>query len=204
MSTDMTSVAPTSPDLKVAKKQIRVWDPVVRIIHWTVVAGVFANLTILRESSDTHQLVGYVVLGAVACRIVWGLVAQGHARFSSFAPTPKKVLGYFAAMRARREPRYVGHNPAGSLMMFGLIFLILLISATGWMMSLDQFWGVKWVEEVHEMAANVIIGAIAVHVLAAVYVSVKHSENLPLSMITGRKRPAAEGDVDNAPAAGRG
>lgn len=199
----MTHSIPDNSDLANPEPKAKVWDPVVRIIHWTVALGVFANLTLLRESSDIHQIVGYVVLGAVACRIVWGLFAPGHARFGSFVPTPGKVIRYLQAMRTRSEPRYVGHNPAGSVMMLGLIFLLLLISATGWMMGLDQFWGVKWVEEVHEMVANVIIGAVALHVLAAIYVSIKHRENLPLSMITGRKRPAKPGDIDNAPVAGR-
>ena len=203
MSTEMTQSILSDPDLAGPNKKIKVWDPVVRITHWTVVLGVFANLTVLRESSDIHQIVGYVVFGAVSCRIAWGLLATGHARFSSFAPTPKKVSEYLGAMRERKEPRYIGHNPAGSLMMLGLIFLLLLISATGWMMSLDQFWGVKWVEEVHETVANIIIGAVVLHVLAAVYVSFKHHENLPLSMVTGRKRRAAQGDVDNAPVTGR-
>lgn len=199
----MTHLIPANPDFASPNEKIRVWDPVVRMIHWTVVLGVFANLTVLRETRDIHQIVGYVVFGAVICRIVWGLLARGHARFSTFAPTPTKVLRYLRAMTERREARYVGHNPAGSLMMFGLMFLLLMISATGWMMSLDQFWGVKWVEDAHEFVANLIIGAVVLHVLAAIYVSLKHHENLPLSMVTGRKRPAAEGDVDNAPAAGR-
>jgi len=203
MSTEMPHSVPVVPDLASSGKKINVWDPVVRIIHWTVVLGVFANLTLLRESNDVHEIVGYVVFGSVICRIVWGLFANGHARFSSFAPTPRKVLNYLRAMSEHREPRYIGHNPAGSLMMFGLIFLLLLISVTGWMMSLDQFWGVKWVEDVHESVANLIIGAVVLHVAAAIYVSFKHHENLPLSMITGRKRQAAQGDVDNASAAGR-
>ncbi|MBU3919650.1 MAG: cytochrome b/b6 domain-containing protein [Alphaproteobacteria bacterium] len=199
----MTRPILVAPDLAVSEKRTRVWDPVVRIVHWTVVLGVFANLTVLRESSDAHQIAGYIVFGAVACRIAWGLFASGHARFSSFAPTPGKVVSYFKAMREHKAPRYVGHNPAGSVMIFGLIFLLLLISVTGWMMSLDQFWGVRWVEQVHEIVANSIIVAVFIHVLAAILVSFKHKGNLPLSMITGRKRPAAEGDVDNAPPAGR-
>lgn len=202
MSTDRLQTPWDTPDLAPERRKVKVWDPLVRLIHWVVAAGVFLNLTLLRESDDIHEIVGYVVLGAVSVRVLWGLVAPGHARFSTFIPTPKQVLGYLGSMKEGHEPRYIGHNPAGSVMMLALIGLLLVIGLTGWMMSLDQFWGVRWVEEVHEATANLIIAAIAVHVLAAIFVSFKHHENLPLAMITGRKRPAAQGDIDNAPPAG--
>lgn len=57
-------------------------------------------------------------------------------------------------------------------------------------------------EELHETAANVLIGAVGVHVIGAILESVRHHENLPLAMITGYKRAALGTDIDNAPAPG--
>jgi len=181
-----------------------VWDPLVRAFHWTVAAGVIANLTFLREAKSTHINVGYVVLAALAVRLVWGVIAHGHARFASFVPGPSRFLAYVGAMLGRREPRYLGHNPAGAAMIVLLLILLAVIGTSGWMMGLDAFWGVAWVEELHETAANVLIGAVALHVIGAIAESLRHHENLPLAMITGYKRAGSGTDIDNAPASGRG
>jgi cytochrome b len=184
-----------------AHRRIRVWDPLVRIFHWTVALGTIANLTVLRNVEDPHVYLGYAMVGALTVRLVWGFVGKGHARFSAFVLGPKAVVQYGSALIARREPRYVGHNPAGAVMMLVLMILIAGMGVTGWMMGSDQFWGEPWVEELHETLANIIIGAAVLHVLAAVVESVRHKENMPWSMVTGYKRQASGSDVDNAPSA---
>lgn len=184
-----------------APHRVRVWDPIVRLFHWTVAGGVIANLTFLRHDESPHIYVGYVVIAALVVRLGWGLLARGHARFSSFVPRPRRLIGYFTAMLDKREPRYVGHNPAGAAMIVLLMGLLTAIGTSGWMMGLDAFWGVTWVETLHEVTANVLIGAIALHVIGAIVESVRHRENLPLAMITGYKRAADGTDIDNAPVA---
>ncbi len=196
-SIDPTSLARTGK----AGQPVKVWDPLVRVLHWTMALGVIANLTLLRENDDLHNVVGYVVLGALSVRIVWGFVGTRHARFVDFVPRPTTLAGYLKAMLARREPRYIGHNPAGSVMIIGLLILLATLGITGWMMSLDRFWGVAWVESLHETAANIVMVAAILHVLAAIVESVRHSENLPWSMITGTKRAPSGTDVDHAPPA---
>lgn len=181
--------------------KVRIWDPIVRAFHWTVAGGVFANLTFLRNADDWHSYIGYVVVSALTFRIGWGLWSRGHARFANFVPTPRRFLEYFRAMLARNEPRYVGHNPAGTAMIIVLMLLLASVGVTGWMMGLDVFWGIDWVEGVHELSANALIGAVALHVAGAIFESIRHRENLPLAMITGYKRPAEGTDIDNAPVA---
>ncbi|MEO8375749.1 MAG: cytochrome b/b6 domain-containing protein [Sphingomonas bacterium] len=190
-------VAPPVP----GKSRVRAWDPLVRIFHWTVAGGVIANLTFLRHAESPHIYVGYAVVTALVVRLGWGLVARGHARFASFVPGPRALLAYCGALMKRREPRYVGHNPAGAAMIVLLLALLASVGGTGWMMGLDAFWGVAWVETVHEVAANVLIGAVALHVIGAIVESVRHRENLPLAMITGYKRAAEGTDIDHAPVA---
>jgi cytochrome b len=112
------------------------------------------------------------------------------------------LQAYCRAMLGRREPRYLGHNPAGAAMIVLLMVLLAMVGTTGWMMGLDAFWGVGWVETMHEVGANVLTGAVALHVIGAIVESVRHHENLPLAMITGYKRAAEETDIDNAPVAG--
>jgi len=184
--------------------RVRVWDPVVRLFHWTVAGGVVANLTFLEHARTPHSYVGYVVVAAVAVRLVWGLFARGHARLASFIPGPRAFVGYARALLAGRDPRYLGHNPAGAAMAILLVLLILILGSTGYMMGTDRFWGVGWVEQVHKMAANAILVASLIHVVGAIVESVRHRENLVLSMITGDKRAATGTDIDHAPAARRG
>jgi len=179
--------------------QVKVWDPVVRLFHWTLALGCIANLTLLREVDAAHEIVGYVTLGAIAIRILWGIVGSPHARFSDFVTGPRRLLDYLASLIRGKAPRYIGHNPAGGLMMLALIGLVTICAMTGAMMEQDAFWGVEWVEDVHETAANLILALAILHVLAALVESWHHRENLVRSMITGRKRAATGTDVDHAP-----
>jgi cytochrome b len=197
-----STINPTSlADRGKAGQPVKVWDPVVRILHWTMALGVIANLTLLREIKELHNIVGYVVLGALTVRILWGFVGTRHALFGDFVPRPGTLIGYLKAMLARREPRYIGHNPAGSVMIIGLLILLAMLGVSGWMMSLDRYWGVAWVETLHETIANVVMVAAILHVVAAIFESMRHHENLPWSMITGYKRAASGTDVDHAPPA---
>lgn len=184
--------------------RVKVWDPLVRLFHWTVALGCIANLTILREVKVAHRYVGYAVLAAVAIRLVWAFVGTQHARLTDFAPSPRRLASYLRSLVRGREPRYIGHNPAGAVMMLTLIGLVGLCGVTGWMMGLDAFWGEGWVEAMHEGAANVILVMAIVHVLAALVESWRHRENLVLSMVTGLKRAPQGNDVCHAPAADRG
>jgi cytochrome b len=176
---------------------IRVWDPVVRLFHWTVVAGCAINL-IVEDGNEFHRAVGYVVAAAVAVRVVWGFVGAGHARFSDFVPRPAVLVGYMRQLVSRSEPRFIGHNPAGAVMILALLGSLIGVSITGWMMGLDRFFGNETLEELHETFAMTILVLAGFHVAAAIFESVRHRENLIKSMFTGRKRKPTGADVDHA------
>ena len=167
---------------------ILVWDPLVRLFHWTVVAGCLVNLFILTDGGFVHQVIGYVVAAALAVRIVWGFVGTRYARFSDFAPTPSRLRAYFADLAKGREKRHIGHNPLGAVMMLVLMALLAAVSVTGWMLGLDRFWGVAWVLSLHEGIANAILVLALLHAAGALFGSWRHGENLVWSMVTGRKR----------------
>ena len=174
-----------------------VWDPIVRLFHWTVVAGCAINLT-FEDGNTFHRAVGYVVAAAVAVRVVWGFAGKGHARFSDFIPTPAALGGYLRQLVSRNEPRFIGHNPAGSVMIFLLLGSLIAVSVTGWMMGLDRFFGNEALEELHETFAMTILVLAGIHVAAAVFESVRHRENLIKAMFTGKKRKPTGTDVDHA------
>lgn len=174
---------------------VRVWDPLVRIFHWSL-AGLFLFAFLTGDEWDKpHEIAGYVIAGLVAFRVFWGFAGTRHARFASFVRSPFAALGYMRDGLAKRAPRHIGHNPPGGLMILALLLAISVIAATGWMMTTDAFWGVEWVEEVHEVVVYSTLGLIALHVGGVIFSSLEHGENLVRAMVTGRKRAPGPGDI---------
>lgn len=167
---------------------LRVWDPVVRIFHWGVVACCTLNLFLLPEGKSAHRYVGYAALALIAIRLVWGFVGTRHARFGDFVRGPAAVARYLRQLLAGRAERHVGHNPAAGWMMVLLMGLLAAVGISGWMTTLDAFWGVEALEEAHEVLANLIMILAGVHALAAILESWHLKENLIWSMVTGRKK----------------
>ena len=167
---------------------VRVWDPIVRLFHWGVVIGCALNLFILEEGKTAHRYVGYAIAALLAVRVVWGFVGPRYARFSDFVPGPRKLMDHARALAHGRDPRFLGHNPLGGVMMIVLMLVLAGTAGTGFMMTTDAFWGVKWVKELHALLANSIYVLVGVHAAAAIFESWRHRENLVLSMVTGRKK----------------
>jgi cytochrome b len=168
--------------------KIRVWDPLLRAFHWLVAIGCFIDLFLLDDGRSWHRAIGYAVAAALLVRLLWGFVGTKYARFKTFIPTPFGLLSYVRALARRTEPRFIGHNPAGAVMILLLMALLAGISLTGWMLTLDAYFGEEWLEDLHGALANVLLIFVLVHVVAALYESLRHSENLVWSMITGYKR----------------
>jgi cytochrome b len=169
---------------------VTVWDPLVRAFHWSVAAACLAELFVLDSGRWVHRWVGYYVWAAVAVRVAWGFVGPAHARFGDFVPSPSGLLAYVKAARRGEEPRHLGHNPLGALMILFMLALLFAICLTGWMQKTDRFFGVGWVEDTHAALSDVLIAAMLVHVAGAILASVRHRENLVWAMVTGRKRAA--------------
>lgn len=165
---------------------VRVWDPLVRVVHWTLAAAVLGAFMVERPR-DLHEALGWLALGAVALRLVWGTIGSRPARFASFVPGPAALVGYLHDMLRGCEQRRLGHNPAGGAMIVALLAAVAMTGITGWMMGTDAWFGASWVEDAHEALANLTLGLAALHVAGVVYASLRHRENLVRAMITGDK-----------------
>lgn len=172
--------------MTVATPTVRVWDPVVRLFHWTLVAAV-ATAFLAEAGGRLHDAAGYLVLALIAVRLVWGLIGTSHARFASFVAGPAALVRYLVGLVRGRPERFLGHNPAGAAMILALLATLAVVAGTGWLMTTDRFWGVGWVEELHEGSAWFALALVGVHVLGVVVSSLLHRENLVRAMITGRK-----------------
>lgn len=200
---------------------VRIWDPAVRLFHWSLVGAVAVAWLSGDELQTVHEVAGYVVAGLVGFRLIWGLVGGRYARFSQFIKGPGAVLAYLRDMLRGSERRYLGHNPVGAAMIVALLVTLTGTALTGWLMAeparvallpdLPQIVapafadddhdrsaygeGEDALEEVHEVFANLLLVLIALHVGGVVLASIRHRENLARAMVTGVKRPPEPGDV---------
>jgi len=110
---------------------VKVWDPLVRIFHWSLVAAFAIAWLTGDEESRLHELAGYAVIGLVLVRIVWGFIGTRYARFSDFVYRPSTVLGYAREMLAGKHRHYLGHNPLGGMMVLALLVSLLATGVTG-------------------------------------------------------------------------
>jgi cytochrome b len=182
------------------EKSLKVWDPVVRIGHWTFVASFFTAYFTEEELLATHVWAGYVLAAVVLFRLLWGFIGTRHARFSDFLYSPARIAAYLKDLFNGRPEHFSGHNPAGGVM---ILFLLLSLVATTYSglaiyaveehagplagvlatnESAEEFW-----EELHEWLANLTLVLVIVHVTGAVISSYLHRENLIKAMVTGRK-----------------
>jgi len=179
----------------------KVWDPFIRIFHWSLVAGLILAYITEDDLLTLHTWAGYVVLGLVIARILWGLIGSRHARFSDFVFSPRTIIAYLKDTLQLRARRYLGHNPAGGAMVIMMIVSLLVTCVTGVVLygaeegagplaGLASQFSHDWAEgfeEAHEFFANFSLFLVFLHVAGVIVESLLHRENLVRSMIHGNK-----------------
>jgi cytochrome b len=191
-------------------RQVKVWDPFVRIFHWGLALAVLGSF--LTSEKDRlvhlHARIGLVVLGLVMARVAWGFVGSPAARFSSFVRGPRAVLEYAREMVRGRPSLHRSHNPMGGAMVVALLAVLLGLAATGALSYAGPEFGgplaghlarrsAHDLKEVHEALTGALLALIAVHVAGVAVSSFLERQNLVKGMVTGWKR-------DGRGAAGRG
>ena len=136
---------------RVSAREVAVWDPLVRLIHWSLALTILLNGTFIEEESKTHEWIGYIALGLVGLRLDWALIGPKHARFSAFPPSPARAVNHLRAMLSGDKTIHLSHNPLGALMVYNIWASVIAIGITGYMMTTITFFGVDWVEEAHEV-----------------------------------------------------
>jgi len=183
-------------------KTVRVWDPLVRVFHWALVAAFLTAYLVEDDWLGLHVMAGYTVLGLVLFRLVWGVIGTRHARFTDFVRSPSAVRAYLKDIMAARARRYVGHNPAGGAMVIALLGSLVFTVVSGLalyghgefsgplagLLQGTPGWLGNALEETHEFFANFTLLLVVLHVAGVVLASLQHGENLVRSMFTGRKQ----------------
>ena len=198
-----------------APRTIRVWDPSIRLFHW-VLAGLVAICLMTGFFGDpslfaVHITAGGGVAALLTYRLIWGFIGPRHARFADFLHGPKALIDHLLGLLAGRPVRHVGHNPAGAWMIFALLGVLTLIVSSGLVAlggaeKMGPLAGAvpyvtgKASREVHEALALLVLLMVAGHIGGVLLESWLLGENLPASMVHGRRRIADE-VVRNAPEA---
>ncbi|HSQ81244.1 MAG TPA: cytochrome b/b6 domain-containing protein [Casimicrobiaceae bacterium] len=169
------------------KIRILVWDLPVRVFHWLLAisfAGAYATSGYDRLRY-IHVTFGYTVAVLIAFRLMWAIVGTRYARLSSFSYGPHAVRAYLGSLLARKPRHYVGHNPAGSWAIYAIVTLGILTTGAGY--ARDNHLVGKWIDDVHEVAGNVMLAVVVAHIAGVLVSSLLHRENLAKSMLTGYK-----------------
>ncbi|QQS54725.1 MAG: cytochrome b/b6 domain-containing protein [Candidatus Competibacteraceae bacterium] len=195
--------------------EIVVWDPWVRLFHWTLAtafcAAYFTQSEWFEDFQDhldgewlqtVHVWAGYTIAGLLLFRLLWGFAGPRHARFGDFVHGPRATLSYLKQVLTLRAPRHLGHNPAGGAMIVILLLSLTTAVTAGLLLyGADKGLGplagllagsnedtIHSIKEIHEFFANFTLALVAGHLIGVVWESLLHRENLARAMVTGRKR----------------
>ena len=162
------------------KQNTTVWDPLVRVLHWILVAAFVIAFATEDDLMTLHVWSGYLIAAVIAVRLLWGIIGTQHARFTDFVTSPR------------------GRRPGGQPDLRRLCRRVETQRAQGGaeehagpMASLFVNSGDRWedaLEELHEFFANFSLLLVVIHVAGVLLESLIHKENLVRSMINGLKR----------------
>lgn len=199
-----------------------VWDCATRLFHWTLVASIIGlyltgdiggfdihapSLGLFITNMDIHLAFGTLVLVLLVFRLFWGISGSSSAQFKNFVQGPRAVSTYVRAILAGETPRFVGHNPAGALMVLALIGCLSLQAASGLFTNDDLFFEGPLFNYVSKDTSDTLTGLhhslfdilsllVVVHISAALFYRIR-GEDLITPMITGNK-PTADIPADQS------
>jgi len=188
-----------------------IWDLPLRIFHWSFAVVILAGWYTAEQGADLveiHMKLGFVAIGLLIFRVLWGVIGPKHARFSQFLPSPKKLLSYLRNSSSQKT--IPGHNPLGAMMVVLMILLISVQAISGLFIDDDVFssgpyYGSisneleKIMRFLHHNTFDFMIAAIGLHLAAVAYYWRVKKQNLVLPMITGKKSADQVEAIDAIP-----
>lgn len=175
---------------------VRIWDAPIRIVHWLMVILIAISWwTAENNELEFHRYSGYTLLGLLVFRIYWGFAGTWTARFSNFVKGPGAILDHLRGTHRTTA----GHNPLGAVSVIALL-LLLIAQVTLGLFAVDvdgiesgplshlvSFDAGRECAELHEDLFNVLLGFIALHIVAVLYYLIAKRQNLIGAMIHGKR-----------------
>jgi cytochrome b len=177
-----------------------IWDIPTRLFHWAIVITLCYSWYSMEIENDLdhHFLSGYIALGLILFRIIWGIVGSRYARYGSFIYRPSEIIAYAKTLFSREGGKYAGHNPMGGLSVLALLLVILVQTGTGMFADDEDYYfaplneyvsssTASTITEIHEINSKIILGLAVLHIVAIFFYRLYKKEKLFLAMLTGKK-----------------
>jgi cytochrome b len=178
-----------------------VWDLPLRLFHWLLALSLGALWATGEAGFDWmqyHMYLGYWTLGLIVFRIIWGFVGPRHARFGNFVAGPAAIWRYAKGLAAGTMIQSVGHNPLGGISVILMLVLLGFQVTTGLFATDDILWTGPYngavssdtadrLTSLHHLNFNIILAAVALHIMAIAFYFLVKKQNLIGSMLHGRK-----------------
>ena len=118
-----------------------VWDIGIRLFHWSLVLVFIIAYLSGDDDSNIHVYSGYIILGLVTFRVIWGVIGSQHARFKDFIYSPAEIIAHAKGLFRGKVTAYRGHNPLGGLMTITLLFTLFLTVISGLIVYGEEGYG---------------------------------------------------------------
>lgn len=180
----------------------KIWDPLLRLFHWLLAGSVILAWYLGKFGPNVmtwHFWAGYVVIGLLAFRLIWGFVGPRPARFSSLIHRPRTITAYLGQMFHRGPSHWPGHNPVGALSVIAMLAMLAAQATTGLISDPDDFINVgplaSYVSAAtrskavgwHEAGALIILVLVLLHIAVILFYRFWKREDLVAPMVTGEK-----------------
>ncbi|CAM3785370.1 cytochrome b/b6 domain-containing protein [Bordetella tumulicola] len=180
------------------RSSVRIWDLPTRLFHWALavcVIGAYVSVKLGGLYMDWHVRFGLATLGLIIFRLAWGFIGPRYARFASFVRGPGTIKRYFQGAMTS-----AGHNPLGALSVIAMLALLGFQAVSGLFTSDDIMTQgplysrvdesvASWFSTWHHRNEWIIVGVVALHLLAIVWYVVVRRQRMVRPMITGDVRP---------------
>jgi len=180
--------------------RIPIWDPWIRLFHWSLVFCVFFLLFSGKTGNgfyDWHRYVGECVFGLILFRLGWGIWGSSNGRLGSLFTHPAKSWSHLIHLFQRTLTPERGHNPAGGWATLIMLALIGIQATTGFFIADEEEFlegalysnvSSDWAEQllqVHYLNANFIIAMVIVHIVMIFLYWIWAKVNLIKPMLSG-------------------
>lgn len=193
------------------KKRL-VWDLPLRLFHWLLVLALvtqWLTAEVLDGYNQLHSIVGYITLGLIAFRLIWGFIGPSYARFSDFLYSPKAVFAYIRDLFTARKQQYIGHNPLGGLLVPAVLLLVGLQAISGLFVSDEIFHSGPYYQSINDQVTDtmewlhhnlfdLLLVLIAFHIVAIFWYQLKLKKNLIKPMVDGHKPVSEQQAIDGS------
>lgn len=190
--------------MRKARIEINAWDIWIRLFHWGLVVAVLVSFYTTKTSGEpflfpieVHAQAGYLLLGLLVFRWLWGVMGSVYARFKTFLYPPSETIAYSKALLKRQPDTYASHNPLGGWMTVVMLVSLSFQAVSGLFLSDDIFFqaplyglfgeGVSsQFRSLHQLNSDFLLILIGLH-LVGLIVHRLLGEPLVTAMVAGTK-----------------